>query len=357
MIKYHVRSRYLVDLINDIKAGRVILSPHFQRKLVWREMHKVDFIKTILLGLPFPEIFISRGTLDVETMASTSCVVDGQQRMNSIREFIDGEFRVDGKFFAELNVTEKEEFLKYEIAVIDLDLPNDDSKILEIFQRLNRTFYALSTVEKIATEYASSEFMLTAKLICGDFRKQSDHDVNVDPDLSEGQNPNVTSEFTDWANDKNIKSTHQLLLEQQIFTRYEMSRMVQLMYVLNLMSTMLGGFYNRNEKVSEFLETYSTEFPAKDEIVSRINGSASFVLKLKAKPTKFWFSKSTSFSLLVCIDSMRERLGTLQLPRIRARMEEFASKPPADYSLAAKEAVNNKRERSLRDEYIRELLS
>src|SRR5689334_530119 len=112
MITYHVRSRFLIDIINDIEAKKIILSPHFQRKLVWRLAHKIDFIKTILLGFPFPEIFISRGTIDVEQMTSTSFVVDGQQRLTSIKQFIANEFPVDGKLFSEMTVEEKGSFLK-----------------------------------------------------------------------------------------------------------------------------------------------------------------------------------------------------------------------------------------------------
>ncbi|MBS1131976.1 MAG: hypothetical protein H6R16_2978, partial [Proteobacteria bacterium] len=41
MTKYKVRSRDLVDLVNDITNGALILSPFFQRKLVWRLAHKV----------------------------------------------------------------------------------------------------------------------------------------------------------------------------------------------------------------------------------------------------------------------------------------------------------------------------
>lgn len=50
MSQYKVRSRDLVDLVNDINGDALILSPFFQRKLVWRRAHQVDFIKTILLG-------------------------------------------------------------------------------------------------------------------------------------------------------------------------------------------------------------------------------------------------------------------------------------------------------------------
>src|SRR5271157_5644579 len=103
MIRYNVRSRYLVDVINEIKDRKLILTPFFQRKLVWRIAHKVDFIKTILLGYPFPEIFVSRGTIDVATMQSTSALVDGQQRMSTIRDYLDDKFAVDNGRFSQLS--------------------------------------------------------------------------------------------------------------------------------------------------------------------------------------------------------------------------------------------------------------
>ena len=100
------------------------MSPYFQRNLVWRDLHKVDFIKTILLGYPFPQIFIAKGTIDLENMSTTSCIVDGQQRMSAIVEFIKDKYRVDNKLFSELEPKQKEEFLKYQVPIIDLDIDN-----------------------------------------------------------------------------------------------------------------------------------------------------------------------------------------------------------------------------------------
>lgn len=57
MIEYRVRSISLLNLVNDIRQGRLIPDAYFQRNLVWREVHKRDFIETILKGYPFPQIF------------------------------------------------------------------------------------------------------------------------------------------------------------------------------------------------------------------------------------------------------------------------------------------------------------
>ena len=61
MVDYRVRSISLLDLVNDVRSGKLIPDAYFQRNLVWRDVHNKDFIKTILLGYPFPQIFISKG--------------------------------------------------------------------------------------------------------------------------------------------------------------------------------------------------------------------------------------------------------------------------------------------------------
>ncbi|WP_432328677.1 DUF262 domain-containing protein [Mucilaginibacter sp. P25] len=97
MIKYQVRSKELIDVVNEIKSRRLIMSPYFQRNLVWRQIHKIDFIKTILLGYPFPQIFIAKGSIDLNTMSTTSCIVDGQQRMNAIIEYVKGNLKLKAR--------------------------------------------------------------------------------------------------------------------------------------------------------------------------------------------------------------------------------------------------------------------
>ena len=83
-IRYQIRSLALLSIVNEINAKRLVPDAYFQRNLVWRDVHKRDFIETILLGYPFPQIFFSRGKIDVKKMSSTACIVDGQQRMTSI---------------------------------------------------------------------------------------------------------------------------------------------------------------------------------------------------------------------------------------------------------------------------------
>ncbi|MFZ6657099.1 DUF262 domain-containing protein [Undibacterium sp. TJN19] len=341
MIKYQIRSRELLDVANEIKTGRLIISPYFQRDLVWRELHKIDFINTILLGFPFPQIFISRGKIDVDTMTSTSCVVDGQQRMNAIMGFLKDEFSIAGKKYSEFTPTEKEKFLKYEIPIIDLDLAEDDPQIIQIFQRLNRTFYSLSKIEKLATEYAPSEFMFVAKFLSKQLVLEEENALTIDP--------NVPPSFYDWAKSKKISYFHKWLIDGDIFSNYELSRKVHLQFVLNLMATVMGGFFNRNDLSERYLSDFSESFVRKDEIVKKLEDSAQIFNRFRFPKKSYWLNKSNAFSLIIVIAKHLDSLDESKLLIIKESLIEFERDVSPDYALAAKEGVNNTKERSIRD--------
>lgn len=356
MIKYLIRSRELIDVVNDIKSKRLIMSPYFQRNLVWRQLHKVDFIKTILLGYPFPQIFIAKGSIDLNTMTTTSCIVDGQQRMNSIFEYIKDEFYVDGKCFSELDPKDKEVFLKYQIPIIDLDIDNEDPEIVEIFKRLNRTFYALSAIEKLSTEYAPSEFMLLAKFLINEVKFLNPDSEDIMADLPLQYDPSIPRSFIDWTSNKKVKYFNKLILDDGIFTSYELSRQVHLMFTLNVISTIKEDFFNRNEVTTRLLEQYSEIFTDKDQILNLIERSASKFIKLKFKKKSYWLNKANSFSILCLFAKNIDNVEILDERLIMERLDAFELSLPEDYRLSAKEAVNNKRERLIRNDYLKKVI-
>lgn len=140
---------------------------------------------------------------------------------------------------------EQTNFLKYEVAVIELDLNNDDPRVQEIFQRINRTSNSLTAIEKIASEYSTSDYMLVAKLICNQI------DIEEDVDNFK-EDPNIPKEFHKWPNTKKVKKSQTLFTDKNIFTVREISRKVHLQYTLNIMTSVVTGIFNRNEKVNEF---------------------------------------------------------------------------------------------------------
>lgn len=349
MIKYNVRSRQLIDLVGDVKREKIILSPYFQRNLVWRLIHKQDFIKTILLGYPFPQIFLAKGGINVEELTSISLIVDGQQRMNSIMEYIENAFPVDDKYYQDLSKVEKDDFLKYEIAIMELQMESNNPEIKDVFQRLNRTFYSLTNIERLSTEYAPSEFMLLAKLLTKE----------IEPKLPKDEifiDPNVPESFIKWSINKKIKNFNELILDSGIFTRYEISRKVHLMLVLNILGTIERGFYNRNISTS-ILEEYSESFPDKDDLVSKLEEIAKKYIALKLPQSSYWYNKANFFSLIIVMYNEFDKLITNGNEKeIVKKLKKFERNLPEDYSLSAKEAVNNKKERSLRNKYLEKIL-
>ncbi len=328
----------------------------------------MDFIDTILQGLPFPQIFLAKGDVDVETLATTSSVVDGQQRLNAILGFIGNEFSVNDRYFQDLNPGEKESFIKYEIPVIELDIRHDDPIVIDIFKRLNRTFYSLSNIEKLSTEYASSEFMLVAKLLARDLHKvRPQRDLSFIPSDDEGLDdtavpesalsPLVPPAFYEWASTKNVGAAHSYLLEnERIFSLYEISRKVHLMFMLNVLATIQVGWYARNEMVTELLEELKDEYERKDIHIERINQACNFLNQVAFDKDSYWTNKANTFSLLVLLVNRIEEVKALDPGETKLKLTRFEKDIPSDYRNAAREAVNNKRERITRNKYLQEVV-
>lgn len=354
MIKYKVGARDLVDVVNDLETSRWIKSPYFQRNLVWRELHKVDFIKTIILGLPFPQIFIAKGELNLETRQATSYVVDGQQRLTAIEEYIAGKFEVDGKYFEDLEDDEKEDFLKYQIPTIDLDLKKDDPILKDVFMRLNRTFYALSAIEKQSSEYAASDLMIVAKVLADQFFI-FDEDRNGELKARE-IDPLIPKELIKKA--KRLKATNfqNLVLGDEVFTRHEIARQVPLSFNLNLLATCALGWYNRNSAIPGLLVSDKYDFDFYFETAAKLDKIAEFILNAKFKKNSYWFNKANLYSLFILLYNNFDNIKEIEPKDVKDNLEKFETELPADYALSAKEAVNNKKERILRNHYLQKVI-
>lgn len=354
-IRYQIRTVALVNIVGDIKAKRLIPNAYFQRSLVWRDIHKREFIDTILQGYPFPQLFFSRGKINVETMSSTACIVDGQQRANAILEYVNDVFAVNGRHFSELSDDQKGDFLKYEVGVVELDLDNDDPKVKEMFKRVNRTSNSLTAIEKMASEYGSTEFMVVAKVLADELNHiplETEEEI-LDEGL--GVDPGIEDALFEWANSKKPKYYQKLLLEGGIFTQHEINRKIPLMYTLNIMSTIHNGFFKRNEASLTLLEDYKENYKEKDNIVYVLNRSALAISKMRLPKGTIWRNKASFFSLIVAV--ARNGGEIADIVRARTKLIEFEKNLPGDYALAAKEAVNDKASRELRDRYVRKLIA
>ena len=97
-------------------------------------------------------------------MRTTEWVIDGQQRLTTIKKYMDGKHDKTLKKikkFEDLTDDERGEFLSYQIVVRDIGQV-DDSDIKEVFRRINLTKFKLEDVE-IHNAIYDGEFIQTAK--------------------------------------------------------------------------------------------------------------------------------------------------------------------------------------------------
>lgn len=88
-------------------ADELELAPPFQRNPVWTHLQKAYLIDTILLGLPIPELYMQ--DIGNEDGTEQHIVVDGQQRVRAVLEFVHGDYVLEGD-----EVTKRWRGLKFE---------------------------------------------------------------------------------------------------------------------------------------------------------------------------------------------------------------------------------------------------
>jgi Protein of unknown function DUF262 len=78
-------------IVSRIKSGDINLQPEFQRGEVWPRAKKQRLIDSILRDWHVPPIHVIE-----QPRSKKQEVLDGQQRLVAIRDFVDGQFPVDG---------------------------------------------------------------------------------------------------------------------------------------------------------------------------------------------------------------------------------------------------------------------
>ncbi len=157
MKQFDARAYNISDFLEWDATNLLDLSPKFQRRSVWTRQAKSFLIDTILRGKPMPKVLL---TQDLVGKKNVRTVVDGQQRIRTILEFVAGGFTVlsahnaenSGKFFDELEEDVQNAILQYEVGV-DLLYNLSLAEMLDIFARINTYSVTLNTQEKLNAKY------------------------------------------------------------------------------------------------------------------------------------------------------------------------------------------------------------
>lgn len=300
----------LIDLYNKLNSGALVASPDFQRNLVWKKQHKYAFIKTILLNFPFPEVYIASSEVDVENLQAREIVVDGQQRLTTIVDYIKaiGDFKEQKHVtpFDELLLEEKREFLNYSITVKDLkDIGIKNIK--EIFKRINSTNYALNSNEIINAEYGDGEFSMFCKQI-------------VDTEFK--SSPEMTDIIL---SDEVVKPMLSFFTNGNIFSNNDVKRMYDIQYLMLICSTILeGSYFGRNTKINHYLEKYNVNFEVHKEVLKYLTNSINIIQKLKLPTDGYWYNKANIFTLI--IEFHKLDVNNIDLNHLEFHLLELAKK-------------------------------
>ena len=90
--------RMIKDIISSVEDGSIILTPEYQRNYLWDNKKSSKLIESILLNIPIPVIYAS------EERNGKWNIVDGLQRLNTLKRFYNDEFKLTGlEVLIELN--------------------------------------------------------------------------------------------------------------------------------------------------------------------------------------------------------------------------------------------------------------
>jgi hypothetical protein len=149
----------IAELREQMEGKTIVANHSYQRAAgLWPRSAKSYFIDTIVNDYPFQSVYIheyvNKGTKRIK-----KDIVDGQQRLTTIFEYISDEFSLGtsmksypGKKFSQLPDDVQDSILSYAIPVITIS-QSDSNEILEMFRRMNAFMVPLNPAEKRHSQF------------------------------------------------------------------------------------------------------------------------------------------------------------------------------------------------------------
>jgi len=272
-------------------AGSLDLSPSFQRKPVWSDEQASYLIDTILNNLPFPEIYLrSSSSPQGKTLHE---VVDGQQRIRSILQFIRNDLALlgervtakwTGQSFENLTDEQKQLFWDYEIVVRDLG-GSSDAEIRDLFQRLNINSVLLTDQELRHAQFKGHFLQLMESLADDEW----------------------------W-------------VEMRIVNPRQIRRMEDVEYISELFIGLLAGPQDKKKSLDDYYEDYDSEMPEANEWARKFRSNRDLLTyALKPSAIRAWSGKSDFYSLFHAFGafSLKDFRFLKRRKAVRERLRKF----------------------------------
>lgn len=162
------------NISRDIEQGRIQLAIEYQRKYVWDPPKASRLIESLLLNVPIPVCYFA------EDESGAYEVIDGLQRLTTIRNFLDGAFaltglsvlsELDNKYFKDLAPRDQRRLENRTIRCIVITEDSHPDIKFDVFERLN-TGAAMLTAQELRNSVYRGALNDELKRIVADERFQ-----------------------------------------------------------------------------------------------------------------------------------------------------------------------------------------
>lgn len=259
----------IAEVVKLQKDGKLVLQPKFQRRLVWEEKARSYLIDTIVRNFPMPKIYLRKAVL-AESGLSGYEVVDGQQRLQAILDFHNGELILSKKYNEEFGDTTfsalpdpvRRTFLSYQLSTEIMEDASDPD-VWAMFERLNTYTLTLNRQEKRNAKFFG-------------YFKQSSYRLAAEQ-----------SALDAWRN-------------LRVFGNRQIARMAEVELTSDVLVAIVDGISDITD-ITRLYEKYDDDFPRRKLVEETFRNSLSFIAtELASAVSKTRFRNKTWFySLLV----------------------------------------------------------
>lgn len=327
-----------VALLSQLyESGQLKLQPEFQRDSVWPKAAKAYLIDTILNQRPIPLFFFQR-TRSLQSGHPEYAVVDGQQRLRAVFEFINNRFPLAqqtdsiakkwvGKKYSELPADLQDRILNYDLVVQELSgYSNKD--IRDIFVRMNKYVVKLSKQE-----------LRHAK--------------------QQGKFKDFVERLAKW----------KVWKDQKVFSAKQLARMRGAEFAAELAILLMEGPQDKKHAIDLYYGQYRDSFPEGPSIESKLRSYIDWILQVLPDLASSRYRRSNElYSVIGAIDRISKggsRLNQLDQDLAQKRLIDFETKTrrknlageAARYVLASSKHADDLGPRNARIEILESLLS
>ena len=256
------------------KKGTLIPQPKYQRNPIWSLGQKCFLIDSLMTGCPIPQVFVNIQTVGKGSAKETHYeIVDGQQRLRSMLEFLSDEWPLVataaraypvsdeykphiGKRYSELPDHLQNAIWDYPLAVQEIR-GWDDFDIRAMFRRLNYVNERLNQQELRHSQYF------------GEFNEAVENLAK--------------NEFWD-----NIG----------LFTRRDSQRMKDVEFISELFVIAIDGIQDQQKTLDRYYSDYDVVFPKKNRYLTRFQLVVNSLQTIASTVQETRFSKKGDFYAL-----------------------------------------------------------